>query len=63
MHQVQEFMKRHSNFQLEAITAEELQQHGVSPAILTKDGCIATLPHVHKGADGAFAARLRRVSA
>lgn len=32
------------------------------PGVVTVDGCLATLPHVH-GVDGAFAARLRRRAA
>lgn len=29
------------------------------PGVVTSDGCLSTLPHVH-GVDGAFAARMRR---
>jgi 16S rRNA C967 or C1407 C5-methylase (RsmB/RsmF family) len=60
MRQVEQFLQQHTDFELHPITAEELQQQGIPPDILTKEGCIATLPHVHRGADGAFAARLRR---
>jgi len=41
-------------FELEAPTA------GLMPeGVVTGDGCVVTLPHVH-GVDGAFAVRLRR---
>ncbi|KAJ9508810.1 hypothetical protein QJQ45_028131 [Haematococcus lacustris] len=53
------FLQRHPEFELEPITADELQRRGVSPSVLTKTGCIATLPHVHD-VDGAFAVRMRR---
>ncbi|KAJ9509089.1 hypothetical protein QJQ45_001582 [Haematococcus lacustris] len=53
------FLQRHPEFELDPITADELQRRGVSPSVLTKTGCIATLPHVHD-VDGAFAVRMRR---
>jgi hypothetical protein len=40
--------------QLDPITSEELCQQGVTPGHLTQDGCIATLPHAHRGTDGAL---------
>lgn len=56
--QVAAFLAREagSGFKLEPLK-------GVLPdAVLTPSGCLATLPHVHGGVDGAFAARLRRVA-
>ena len=50
------FLERHSGFAAEAAPA------GLLPdAVLSEEGFIATLPHVH-GIDGIFGARLRRVS-
>ncbi|KAI8462446.1 MAG: hypothetical protein J3K34DRAFT_527743 [Monoraphidium minutum] len=46
-----------AGFELEAPPAGLLP-----PGVLTPDGCLATLPHVH-GVDGAFGARLRRRAA
>jgi 16S rRNA (cytosine967-C5)-methyltransferase len=53
---VMAFLDRHPDFTLESA-------HGVTPdEVLTDDGFLATLPHVHR-IDGAFAARLRRPDA
>jgi 16S rRNA C967 or C1407 C5-methylase (RsmB/RsmF family) len=41
--------------------AERQGAEGVPETIITKEGCLHALPHVHYGVDGAFAARLVRV--
>ncbi len=49
--QVEDFLKRHPDFRIEA---------GTAPArFLNRTGCLAVLPH-ESGFDGAFAARMRR---
>jgi 16S rRNA (cytosine967-C5)-methyltransferase len=56
---VERFLKRRSDFILEPITAELLNELGLPAERLTlADGCAWSLPQ-HSGLDGAFAARLR----
>lgn len=50
--QVDEFLKRHPNFQRETVTV-------VPDSLLSPEGDLIILPQVH-GMDGAYAARLRR---
>ena len=52
---VQHFLQRHQHFVAEPCPAGLLPE-----AVLSDDGFLATLPHVH-AIDGAFGARLTRV--
>ncbi len=53
---VASFLDTNSGF-----TAETAPSGVLGPEVLSEAGCVATLPHVH-GIDGAFGARLRRVT-
>ncbi len=53
LQRVMAFLNRHANFALESARG------AVPNDVLTRDGTLATIPHVHR-IDGAFAARLRR---
>ncbi len=51
---VEEFLKRNPNFVLESLL-------GIVPdEMIDENGCLQTLPHLHK-MDGAFAAKLKRI--
>ena len=54
--QISAFLSRHKDYTLEAAPSDKLPARVISP-----DGFLQTLPHVHD-MDGAFAARLRRTA-
>ncbi|GIL43283.1 hypothetical protein Vafri_1068, partial [Volvox africanus] len=62
---VRAFLDRHSEFRLDLLACGTAggpaspPRPGVPPEVITAEGYVATLPHVHD-TDGAFAARLRR---
>jgi 16S rRNA (cytosine967-C5)-methyltransferase len=59
--QVSAFLRRHPNFQLQAFTKEECVAQGIPFEVISEHGCVETLPHLHGGVDGAFAARMVRL--
>lgn len=57
--QVAAFLDRHPAYQLSPLTPEEAKAVGAPASVLSSQGFLQTLPHVH-GSDGAFAARFVR---
>lgn len=49
------FLRRHADYRM------ELASRGLPSEVITREGYLATLPHIH-AVDGAFGARLRRIA-
>lgn len=61
--QVASFLQRHAGWELQPLTVEAAEALGAPASVITPEGCMQTLPHVHSGVDGAFAARLVKCAA
>lgn len=62
--QVAAFLQRHAGaFEAQPLRRADLEARGLPVKVLTAQGHILTLPHVHGVVDGSFAARFVRVQA